>query len=396
MHKSPYYGTIYKSTNVLEWLLIQHDSFVFTLATSHQLDFEDEPICAICLKMFTDPVAIPCGHNICMKCKTTSWDKEVATKIYSCPKCHGSSSHKTQLCKNSVRQKLSSCLEYMASFCEIHIRTHCENAALRLHRVHNPVKTTEKRQCKRHDRPLDLFCNVEDANLRVLEFIEKEEQVALSKTEETIAKREQKINELNKEKLVMGEVSEIVDNITFLQEPKALSNKSLKPLSQDSGEVDIRFLGLGRVVINLKEELTAQKCLSLMKGNLKVENIWPDEVYCVDHTERFDRCVQLLCAEKLDKHVHNWEVETSKGCCVGVTSQDIMRKGAGHSCLIGRKSLSWGSQLFNTHCSAWHNNVEDKTKSEKYEQIGVYLNYPNGILAFYAVSDISDTLLYRF
>lgn len=110
----------------------------------------------------------------------------------------------------------------------------------------------------------NLVQDVEDANLRVLEFIEKEEQVALSKTEETIAKREQKINELNKEKLVMGEVSEIVDNITFLQEPKALSNKSLKPLSQDSGEMDIRFLGLDRVVINLTEELVS-KCNHLWR-----------------------------------------------------------------------------------------------------------------------------------
>ncbi|XP_051884436.1 tripartite motif-containing protein 16-like protein [Pristis pectinata] len=530
------------------------------MATSYQLHFEDELVCAICLKLFTDPVTIPCGHNICMKCRTSYWDKEVDVKAYSCPRCRGSSSQKTQLCKNSVLCKVvkkvpktvkitpeescfgpndatcdfctgkevkatKSCLDCMASFCETHVRTHYENAALKLHKLVNPVKTIDNGNCKMHKRPLDLFCrtdetficcicivqehgdhtivtieeerekqqrklvnkgksleehakvteieiedlrkqtnsirgsaitlqeyitakfnelvqDIEEAKLRVVEFIEKEEQVALSKTEEAIAKKEQKYIELGKEKLVMEELSEIVDNIKFLQESKTLSNKCGAFSSQENCEVDISFLGLDQVVINLKEQLvskcnqlvenlstevaglrqywpkflepqnrtelqmfsrrltfdskTAHKCLSLTKGNHKVTNIWPDEIYCVDHTERFDCCWQLLCAEKLDKGVHYWEVEISEGCCVGVTYKSITRKGSGSSCFIGRNNHSWGIQLFNSHCSAWHNNVEVKTKSEKYEQIGVYLNYPNGILAFYAVSDIGVTLLYRF
>ncbi|XP_062923561.1 tripartite motif-containing protein 16-like [Mobula hypostoma] len=530
------------------------------MATSSQLHFKDELVCAICLKLLTDPITIPCGHNICMECISIYSDTEEYVKARSCPKCRGSSHQMTLLRENSVLCKVvkkvpknvevsavepcfdpndavcdfcagkkvkatMSCLDCMVSFCETHLWNHQANAALGLHKLVSPVKITENGKCQRHKRPLDLFCrtdetficcicivqehenhavvtieeervkeqrklvnkvksleedakwtkretedlrkqtrsiqstafilqegitakfnelvqDIEEAKLKVVEFIKKEEQVALSKTEEAIAKKQNKYTELGREKCAMEELSKTVDNIKFLQESKALSNKCGDSSSKEECEMNINFLGLDQVVINLKEQLvskcnqlvgtlstevagprhyrpnasepqnrnelqvfsrrltfdskTAHKCLLLTKGNRKVTNIWPDEAYYVDHSERFDSCWQLLCAEEFGKSIHYWEVEISEGCCVGVTYKGIARKRSDNSCFIGRNKHSWGIQLFKSHCSAWHNNIEVKTKSEKCEQIGVYLNYPNGILAFYAVSEIGITLLYRF
>uniref|UniRef100_UPI00398F613A tripartite motif-containing protein 16-like n=1 Tax=Pristiophorus japonicus TaxID=55135 RepID=UPI00398F613A len=521
------------------------------MAVSHQSLFGEELVCAICLELFTDPATIPCGHNFCMKCIKSYWDKEVT---HSCPKCRENFLHKPCLCKNIVLCELvgriskpeklapresciacdfcidnkvkatKSCLVCVASFCETHVRPHREIAALRHHNLVDAVNTMENRQCKRHNRPLDLFCrtdenficcicivqehgehtivtieeerveqqkklagkemtlekhvevtaieiedlrkqtdaiknstiavrggiaakfnelvqDIEKANSRVAEFIEKEEQAAVTKTEEAIIKKGEACIELRKKKLRMRALSGINDNIKFLQEFKAFNDESEKASSQVIRDVDISFAGLNQVVVNLKEQLvskcneimeslgtevaglrqywpkppgpqnrtellmysrqlmfdskTAHKCLSLTKENCKVTNIWPEEVYSVDHSERFDCCWQVLCAEKLDKGAHYWEVKISEGSCLGVTYKDIKRKGSDNSCFIGKNNQSWGIQLYSSHCSAWHNNSEVKTKSEKYEQIGVYLNYCNGNLAFYGVTD-TLTLIYRF
>ncbi|XP_067905264.1 tripartite motif-containing protein 16-like [Heterodontus francisci] len=528
------------------------------MAASHQFLLEEELACAICLELFTDPVTIPCGHNFCMKCIKSYWDKDLNVKTRSCPKCRESFLHKPHLCKNialcEVVEKISkpeniaqescidpddavcdfcigkkvkatkSCLVCMASFCETHIRPHHVSAALSHHKLVDAVKNVENRQCKRHNRPLDLFCrtdetficcicivqehgehiivtveeervkqqkslagketilekhvemteieigdlrkqtyliinsaiavrkdivakfnelveDIQKANAKVTEFIEKETQAALTKVKEAITDKEQKCIELRKKKLWMGKLSGINDNIQFLEELKALNSKCEKTSSQIICDTDVSFAGLSQVVVNLKEQLeskcnqiaenlgtemaqlrqhwpkppepqnrielltyarqltfdskTAHKCLSLTKGNRRVTNIWPEEVYCVDHSERFDCCWQVLCAERLDKGAHYWEVEISEGSCMGVTYKNIKRKGPDNSCFIGKNNHSWGIQLYSSHCSAWHNNIEVKTKSEKYEQIGMYLNYSNGSLSFYGVTD-AITLIHRF
>ncbi|XP_043562585.1 E3 ubiquitin/ISG15 ligase TRIM25-like [Chiloscyllium plagiosum] len=526
------------------------------MAASVQFPFEEDLGCAICLELFTDPVTIPCGHNFCMNCIKNYWSKE---KSHTCPECQVSFLHKPYLCKNialcNVVKKISkaeevtsqgtcfdpddavcdfcvslkikatkSCLDCKASFCDAHFRPHHVNAALRHHKLVDGIKKMENRECKRHNRPLELFCRTDEtfvccicivqehgehkvvtveeerirqqeklvgkeaalkslvkiteieigdlrkqtesikdtvvtvqtdiaakfkelvqdivkANTTVAEVIEKEKEVVLTKSEEAIVKKEQKCDMLRKKKLQIAQLSGINDNFKFLQEIKALNNEHETALSQVICDTDISLVSLRQVVVKLKEQLeskcneivkslgtevaglrqhwpkppesmsrtellmhfrqltfdskTAHKCLSLTNGNRKVTNIWPEEVYDVDHSERFDCCWQVLCAEKLGQGVHYWEVKISEGSCAGVTYKSIKRKGHDNSCFIGKNDHSWGIQVYSTHCSAWHDNTEVKTNSEKYEQIGVYLNYSDGNLSFYGVND-KVTLMYRF
>ncbi|XP_020372621.1 E3 ubiquitin/ISG15 ligase TRIM25-like [Rhincodon typus] len=526
------------------------------MAASGKFLFEEDLGCAICLELFSDPVTIPCGHNFCMNCIKTYWDKE---KSHTCPECQVSFLHKPLLCKNialcEVVEKVSkpetvasqetcvdpddavcdfcvklkikatkSCLDCKASFCDNHVRPHQVNAALRHHKLVDAIKNMENRECKRHNRPLELFCRSDEifvccicivqehsehmvvtaeqervrqqekllgkektlmnlvkiteneigdlrkqtesikntvvtvqndiaakfkelvqdivkANTTVAQVIEKEKEAVLTKTEEAIVKKEQKCDVLRKKKLQLEQLSGINDNFKFLQEIKALNNDHEKASLQVTCDLSFSLVGLRQVVVKLKDQLeskcneivenlgtevtglgqlwprppesksrkellmhfrqltfeskTAHKCLALTKGNRKVTNIWPEEVYDVDHSERFDCCWQVLCAEKLDKGSHYWEVKISEGSCVGVTYKSIKRKGQDNSCFIGKNDHSWGIQVYRTHCSAWHDCAEVKTKSEKYEQIGVYLNYSDGNLSFYAITD-KVTLIYKF
>ena len=55
------------------------------MAAASCLLTEDQFLCSICLDVFTDPVATPCGHNYCKTCITRHWDINVPLQ---CPVCH--------------------------------------------------------------------------------------------------------------------------------------------------------------------------------------------------------------------------------------------------------------------------------------------------------------------
>ncbi|XP_072466701.1 probable E3 ubiquitin-protein ligase TRIML1 [Notamacropus eugenii] len=48
-------------------------------------DLQEELICSICRKYFTDPISIECGHSFCCCCLLCSW-QEASTPL-SCPEC---------------------------------------------------------------------------------------------------------------------------------------------------------------------------------------------------------------------------------------------------------------------------------------------------------------------
>uniref|UniRef100_A0A672Z4H6 Uncharacterized protein n=1 Tax=Sphaeramia orbicularis TaxID=375764 RepID=A0A672Z4H6_9TELE len=84
---------------------------------------EDHFLCSICLDVFTDPVSTPCGHNFCHNCIA-----------------------------------LKSCLDCLTSYCQTHLEPHRTVSGLKRHQLINPVENLEDRMCRKHDKPLELFC----------------------------------------------------------------------------------------------------------------------------------------------------------------------------------------------------------------------------------------------
>ncbi|XP_031652333.1 zinc finger protein RFP-like [Oncorhynchus kisutch] len=52
-------------------------------------------------------------------------------------------------------------MECLTSFCETHLQPHQIAPALKRHKLINPVKNLEDRMCKKHKKPLELFCRTE-------------------------------------------------------------------------------------------------------------------------------------------------------------------------------------------------------------------------------------------
>ncbi|XP_078138265.1 E3 ubiquitin-protein ligase TRIM39-like [Centroberyx gerrardi] len=158
---------------------------------------EEQFLCSICLDVFTDPVSIPCGHSFCKNCITQHWDinapcqcpmckevfntrpelhvssllseiaaqfrKSAQMKASSCPdqRCAKPGEVPCDVCTGTKLKALKSCLVCLASYCETHLEPHQRMTGLKRHKLIDPVEDLEGRMCKKHDRPLELFCKTD-------------------------------------------------------------------------------------------------------------------------------------------------------------------------------------------------------------------------------------------
>ncbi|XP_062299954.1 E3 ubiquitin-protein ligase TRIM39-like [Scomber scombrus] len=156
------------------------------MSSASSLLSEDQFLCSICLDVFTHPVTIPCGHNFCKNCITQHWN---INSHCQCPMCKDvfdrrpelrvntfisemadqfrqptMDQHRDVLCDVCTETKLKavkSCLVCLTSYCETHLEPHQRISGLKRHKLIDPVKNLEDRMCKKHDRPLALFCKTD-------------------------------------------------------------------------------------------------------------------------------------------------------------------------------------------------------------------------------------------
>ncbi|XP_033941525.1 E3 ubiquitin-protein ligase TRIM21-like [Pseudochaenichthys georgianus] len=159
---------------------------------------EDQFLCPICLNVFTDPVTMPCGHNLCKACISEHWDRNVPSQCPNCkevfnikPELHvntfisemaaqfrqsaqqkASSSSSEQhvvkpgevpcdACTGTRLKALKSCLMCLESYCETHLEPHLTRAGLKKHQLIDPEENLESRMCVKHDKLLELFCKTD-------------------------------------------------------------------------------------------------------------------------------------------------------------------------------------------------------------------------------------------
>ncbi|KAK1803159.1 hypothetical protein P4O66_021209 [Electrophorus voltai] len=133
--------------------------------------------------------------------------------------------------------------------------------------------------------------------------------------------------------------------------------------------------------------------LSLSEGNRKATSVREQQPY-PDHPERFDVWLQVLCRESLSGRCY-WEAEYSgRGAAIAVTYKGISRKGGGDDCRFGYNEKSWRIYCTNNTYSVWHNKkiTDIPSPRSSTNRIGVYLDWPAGILSFYIISSDSHTL----
>ncbi|XP_062338540.1 zinc-binding protein A33-like [Osmerus eperlanus] len=173
------------------------------MASCSSLLSEDQFQCSICLGVFTDTVTIPCGHNFCKACIIKYWDN---SDLCQCPMCKMTFDKRPDLyvntfisemaaqfrkseplkatispdlcptkpevscdiCTDTKLKALKSCLACLTSYCETHLEPHQRVAALKKHKLIDPVENLEDRMCQKHDKLLEFFCKKDQAFVCVM------------------------------------------------------------------------------------------------------------------------------------------------------------------------------------------------------------------------------------
>lgn len=227
------------------------------MAAASCLLSEEQFLCSICLDVFTDPVTIPCGHNFCKPCITEHWNTSVPSKCPMCKKgfptrpdlnvnifisemvaqfrqevqleaqVEASSSNLGQqeakpgevpcdVCTTTKVKALKSCLVCLVSYCDTHLEPHQTVPVLRSHQLIEPVENLEGRICRKHNKPLELFCQTDQTCVcslcpvldhKMHEFVPLREECELKKAE-----LEEEIQEmLNYRHIMINAFKESVD-----------------------------------------------------------------------------------------------------------------------------------------------------------------------------------------
>uniref|UniRef100_A0A8C1U119 E3 ubiquitin/ISG15 ligase TRIM25-like n=1 Tax=Cyprinus carpio TaxID=7962 RepID=A0A8C1U119_CYPCA len=162
---------------------------------------QKEFMCAVCLDLLKDPVAIPCGHSYCKICITDFWDQEDQKRVYSCPQCRQTFSPRPALARNTMLAELveklkkarisddcdagagdvqcdvctgrkykavRSCLMCLESYCQTHFERHEEFHSRKPHKVIEATGRLQEMICQKHEKLLEVFCRTDQKCICVL------------------------------------------------------------------------------------------------------------------------------------------------------------------------------------------------------------------------------------
>ncbi|XP_061031711.1 tripartite motif-containing protein 16 [Eubalaena glacialis] len=142
---------------------------------------------------------------------------------------------------------------------------------------------------------------------------------------------------------------------------------------------------------------TAHRYLRLQEDNRKVANTTPWAHPYPDLPSRFTHWRQVLAQQSLYLHRYYFEVELSgAGIYVGLTCQGIDRKGEERNGCISGNNFSWSLQWDGKGFRAWHSDTETPLRARPCQRLGVYVDFPGGVLSFYGLEPEAMTLVHRF
>ncbi|PNJ31591.1 TRIM16 isoform 5 [Pongo abelii] len=302
----------------------------------------------------------------------------------------------------------------------------------------------------------ELLAAVRKAQANVMLFLEEKEQAALSQANGIKAHLEYRSAEMEKSKQELERMAAISNTVQFLEE--YCKFKNTEDITFPSVYIGLKdkLLGIRKVITestvhliqlleNYKEKLqefskeeeydirtqvsavvqrkywtsrpepstreqflqyahditfdpdTAHKYLRLQEENRKVTNTTPWEHPYPDLPSRFLHWRQVLSQQSLYLHRYYFEVEIfGAGTYVGLTCKGIDRKGEERNSCISGNNFSWSLQWNGKEFTAWHSDMETPLKAGPFRRLGVYIDFPGGILSFYGVEYDAMTLVHKF
>uniref|UniRef100_A0A2I2Y7E8 Tripartite motif containing 16 n=1 Tax=Gorilla gorilla gorilla TaxID=9595 RepID=A0A2I2Y7E8_GORGO len=272
----------------------------------------------------------------------------------------------------------------------------------------------------------ELLAAVRKAQANVMLFLEEKEQAALSQANGIKAHLEYRSAEMEKSKQELETMAAISNTVQFLEEYCKFKNTEditfpsvyIGLKDKLSEEYDIRTqvsavvqrkYWTSKPEPSTREQFlqyahditfdpdTAHKYLRLQEENRKVTNTTPWEHPYPDLPSRFLHWRQVLSQQSLYLHRYYFEVEIfGAGTYVGLTCKGIDRKGEERNSCISGNNFSWSLQWNGKEFTAWYSDMETPLKAGPFRRLGVYIDFPGGILSFYGVEYDTMTLVHKF
>ncbi|XP_059191818.1 nuclear factor 7, brain-like [Centropristis striata] len=352
---------------------------------------EDQFLCSICLDVFTDPVAIPCGHNFCKTCITEHWDKNVPCQ---CPNCKEVFDSRPQLRINTFISEMLS-------------KEDADRDIADGVQVFTALKES-----------------VERSQAELIDTIKEKHRKTEKQAEGFIKELEQEISELKKRSTEVKQLSQSEDHLHLLQ---SFTSLNAAPPTKDWTEVTVHrssYDGTVRTVlrvVNQLEETLSKQMKKLFEAELKrVQQsavdltLDPDTAHPKlilsddgkqvkhgdvrkkhpDNPERFDICPSVLSKQSFSSGSIYYEVQV-KGKTkwdLGVVRESINRK---RKNIVNPQNGYWMMCLRNENeYKACADPVVRLSLKSRPEKVGVFVDYEEGLVSFYDVD--AAALIYSF
>uniref|UniRef100_A0A671LFF4 Tripartite motif containing 107 n=1 Tax=Sinocyclocheilus anshuiensis TaxID=1608454 RepID=A0A671LFF4_9TELE len=377
--------------------------------------------CAICLQLYRDPVALPCGHNYCLGCIQNAASAEDPKSPKRCPECREEYGSLETLPKNF---KLSSivdgflvattggglrggptvpcdqCLDNplaavkFCTRCEInvtitYVKSNRSTPVLMTYSyvVVNRMSTVMNDELHSRDKSWQ-------ANLCDLEGCLHQLQEAQKCTGEVISQSSEFLfiqNYLNVEARVRQAANVTIPALPSQESSNAKQLRSILRTDAFRSEMSLLLEYLHGMMNPLDltfNPATAHPSL-LLSSDLKTvkQCAGVKSSTAGDQSERFSTATQVMCTQGFSTGVHMWAVEVGPGCMwsLGLCYKNIPRKGD-HS-RLGHNTSSWRLQWKSKKLTACYDSAnvaigEGLVMPPK--KVEVTLDYEGGTIAFHS------------
>ncbi|XP_023181592.1 E3 ubiquitin/ISG15 ligase TRIM25-like [Xiphophorus maculatus] len=304
---------------------------------------EDMLRCSICLDLLKDPVTIPCGHNYCSECIKNHWKQQDQKAIYSCPQCREVFTPRPVVGKNTMLAELveeikkvalrdapclhqyvgpgdvscdfctgrkmkatKSCLQCLASYCDLHLQPHYDSPAFKTHKLVTASADIQENICSLHNKMKEIFCRSDQRTICFLCSMDEHKghdtvSAAAERTEwqqelgarrqdiwQRVQDREEALKLLQKEgDIITGSASDTVENI------QAMFKQLLQLLAQRSYDIQQLIGSQQEAEMRQVEELqqrVQQEISELTRRDQELEKLAHTE----DHVQFLRRYPSLI------------------------------------------------------------------------------------------------------
>uniref|UniRef100_A0A673JP30 Uncharacterized protein n=1 Tax=Sinocyclocheilus rhinocerous TaxID=307959 RepID=A0A673JP30_9TELE len=307
--------------------------------------------CSVCLDVFTHPVSLPCGHTFCQSCILAQW---TASGSSHCPKCSTVFQETPELRENSFAHEMAKQIRKQKGQRSSEYRPVASDNRM------------DKRICRIHERPLELYCRYDQSAVCVL-CMNTEHS-----THHTIPVEREWTERKSKQK----EMAYSLEVFTALQQKLTMT--------------------LPDVILAVDMTLdpdTANPWL-VVSADRKCVTDGNEECSVPNNAERFDTAPCVLSREPISRGRTYWEVGVSGKTAwdLGVARKSVNRKGL---VTLSPQDGYWavclrgGSEY--RACDRKSVLLSLKTLPQR---IGIYVDYEKGQVTFYDTS--ACTHIYSF